>query len=403
MRALKTLLAGISLLAFASIADAQTIVRITGSTAFRGATLTAIKKIFDVSPAVVYGYTGTSETGAGKSIYKGNIGGTSVTIKTSWSGAVGGMYAVVTGDTTVQYLEDGGTTIPTLTTGGTASIADNSSTRGPAGTASDVCMLDHFQSTTPFTSPTLTTIPVGVIAFKWIANNGAPSGLSNMTPQLAQALYGAGQVSLVTFTGNVADTAKLVWALGRDADSGTRLQTHQESGIGYNSQVTQWTATASGGAVTSHVLAVNSSAVPAAIQALHPNPGDGGYNSGSSSTGLASIFKNTTPNALNDGNSGTAFGFYVGYAGIADADGAIAGGAKELTWNGVSYSVANVREGKYTFWGYEALGYQPTLSGTQLSVANALANQIINVDAPDPKLNTMNVIRSADGGLVTHN
>jgi hypothetical protein len=378
-----------------------TVIRITGSTAFRSATLTAIKKIFDVSPAVKFGYVGASETGAGKSIYVGKIGGNDFTIKASWSGAVGGMYAVVSGDTSVKYLEDGGTTLSAaLTTAGTANLSDNAAA---AGVASDVCMMDHFQSTTPFNSTTLTTTDVGIIGFKWMANKGAPASLTNMTQQLAQVLYQNGTASLATFTGDSADSAKLVWAIGRDADSGTRLQTHQESGIGYNSTVVQWTATASGGNVTSHVLAVNGSAVPAAVAALHPNAGDGGYNSGSSSTGLASIFKNTTTVALDDGNGGTKFGYYVGYAGVSDADGAIAAGAKELTWNGVPYSVANVREGKYTFWGYEKLGYLPSINATKKSVADALANQIITTDAPDPKLSTMHCNRAGDGERVTQN
>ncbi len=486
MRALKTLLAASILIAFTGLAEAETVVRITGSTAFRGATLTAIKNIFDVSPAVVYGYIGSSETGAGKSIYKGKINLQDVTIKTSWSGAVGGMYFVVSQDTTTQkYLEDGNALSAALTDTGTANLTDNAS----AGQKADVCMLDHFQSTTPFKAPTypnLHTEQVGIIAFKWFASRGyspaiiksltlttgsnigtvddtatlavgmtiqghgklsnsltannakigqildgttftivknsdgttlnaidgttnntatqsatfvSPVSIDNMTNHIAKVLYGNGSVSLATITGNAADNDKVVWGIGRDADSGTRLNAHQESGIGYNSQVKQWTP--SGNPVTSHALAVNDSLkVPQAVQDQHPNAGDGGYNSGGT---LAGVFGSQTPTALDDGNGGTAIGFYIGYAGISDANVAIAAGAKELTWNGVSYSDVAVQEGRYTFWGYESLGYQNSLEAEKKAVADALALQIRTVDAPAPKINTMHCQRATDGAPVIQN
>ncbi|MCE9518020.1 MAG: hypothetical protein K8R87_00385 [Verrucomicrobia bacterium] len=484
MRAIKSLLAGFALLAFTTFAEAQTTIRVTGSTAFRSATVNAIKNLYTAN--LTYGYIGASFTGAGKHIFKGDIGAnTDVTIKTSWSGAVDGQLAVVSGDTTVKYLEDGGTVLSAaLTNGGTANLTDNSAA---AGVASDVAMLDHFQSTTPFKAPaypSMTITPVGIIAFKWIANRGqsfsdmnvdttgtdnigtvadtaslsagmtitgnanipanarigaitsgttftivkntdgatlnstgAASGvstrfvtacpISNMTPQIAQALYSNGSVSLATITGNSAHNTQLVWALGRDAGSGTRLQALQESGVGYNSQVTQFQPTISGGIATAQVLATNSVSVLPAIVAQHPNPGDGGYSSGGT---LATSMTMITSNALDkDGlphgapTGPTAMGYFVSYAGISDATTAISGGAKELTWNGVPYSEAAVQEGKYTFWGYESLSYLTTLTGIKKTISDALANQIITVDAPSPKLSTMKCLRTADGGVVLQN
>lgn len=484
MRAFKTLLAGFALLAFASFADAQTVIRLTGSTAFRSATHNAIRNLYTAN--LTYGYIGASFTGAGKAIFKGDIGAnTDVTIKTSWSGAVDGQLGVVSGDTTIKYLEDGGTVLSAaLTNGGTSGLTDNSAA---AGVATDVAMLDHFQSTTPFKAPAfpnLTITPVGVIAFKWFVNRGqtsasvnvdtssgsnvgtvadtatlsvgmtisgnanipanakigaildsttftivknsdgtaqnatataagvattfvTPAPISNMTTQIAQALYGNGSVSLATITGNPADNTQLVWALGRDAGSGTRLQAHQESGVGYNSQVVQFQPTVSGGAMTANVLATNSGSVLPAIAALHPNPGDGGYSSGGT---IGTVMTNATTTPLDtDGlphgapTGATAMGYFISYAGISDAAVAINGGAKELTWHGVPYSEAAVQEGRYTFWGYEALSYLASLTGTKKTVADALATQIITVDAPSPKLSTMKCIRSADGGVVTQN
>jgi hypothetical protein len=95
-------------------------------------------------------------------------------------------------------------------------------------------------------------------------------------------------------------------------------------------------------------------------------------------------------------------GYYVSYMGLSDATSAITGGAKELTYNGVLYSLDNVKNGLYTFWCYEHLMYKNTLAGVKKTVADTLATQIETVDAPI-KLNEMRVGRQADGGLVTQN
>lgn len=484
MRALKTLLAGFSLLAFANLADAQTTVRITGSTAFRSATHSAIVGIYTAN--LTYGYIGGSLGSAGKAIFKGDIGAnTNVTIKTSWSGAVDGQLAVVSGDTSVKYLEDGGSILSAaLTNGGTSGLTDNSAA---AGVASDVAMLDHFQSSTPYKAPdypTLTVTPVGVIAFKWMISRGitsqtvnvdtnsgdnigivadtsilaagmtlsgnanipanakigaitdsthftivknsdgtalnstgtatgvattivTPAPVSNMTTQLARVLFQTGGVSLATITGVAGDSSQMVWAMGRDAGSGTRLGTFEEGGIGYNSQVVQFTPTISGGVVTSHALAVNGGSVLPAIAANHPNPGDGGASSGGT---IATALGGITSTALDkDGlphgapTGATAQGYYISYVGISDAATALSNGAKELTWNGVPYSETAVQEGRYTFWGYENLSYLNTLTGVKKTVADTLATRIITVDAPSPKLSTMKCTRASDGFPVIQN
>ena len=64
-----------------------------------------------------------------------------------------------------------------------------------------------------------------------------------------------------------------------------------------------------------------------------------------------------------------------------DSTSAIAGGASELAWNGVSYSDSAIQEGKYTFWAYEQLDYRNnygTVDANGKKVADLLANQIKN-------------------------
>ena len=73
---------------------------------------------------------------------------------------------------------------------------------------------------------------VALAGFKWVASKGAPTGLANITPQLAQALWGNGTLPLALFTSSAADEGTLVYATGRDPDSGTRATAFAESGIG---------------------------------------------------------------------------------------------------------------------------------------------------------------------------
>jgi len=90
----------------------------------------------------------------------------------------------------------------------------------------------------------------------------------------------------------------------------------------------------------------------------------------------------------------------VGYLGVNDAAKLVSNGGVTLTYSGVSYSLAAVQQGGYTFWGYEHLMYKASLSGTPLSFATSLRNQLLSTDG-SPLLSSMNVVRGSDGGVVT--
>ena len=384
MKSLKTiLLASFLAVACALPASAQTVVRITGSTAFRSATHTAITNIF--AAGFTFGYTGASASGASQQIYTGTVSGNSVIIKTSWSGAVGGVQTVAR-NINVNFLPNS----TPQSTGGTSGA-----TVGAESALPDVCMTDNYQSSTIFPTPALVDQVVGVVLFKWVASIGAPAGLANINPQQAQALFGNGDLALALFTGLSSDRTTLippnndvarVFATGRDPDSGTRLTTFAESGVGVNSQVVQYEPTISGSAVTGHApwhpITVNGIPVPL---------GNGGYSSGGT---LATTMTKTTLAGIG--------GYYVSYLSTSDAATAIAGGAKELTYNGIPFSLTAVQEGQYTFWGYEHLMYRSTYTGVGKTVADILAQRILNFDSP-VLLSAMKVSRPTDGGLVTPN
>lgn len=475
MKPAHALLAGLGLLAFSTAAEAQTVIRLTGSSAYRGATHNAILNV--MASGKTYGYTGSSLSGASQAIFTGTIGGESVIIKTSWSGSVAGVQTVSQG-INVNFLPNG----TSQSSGGTGSASTGTEAGIP-----DIAMSDTYQSATPFSSPALTDTVVGVVPFKWVVSRGltlvsltvdtqsgsnvyttsstaslavgmtvtgtniptaskigailsgtqftlvdsnvgvtanknasttatgnaataaAASPISNITPQLAQALFSSGSAEVALFTGNAAHQGQKVYAVGRDPDSGTRLTAFAETGVGVNSTVTQFEPTASGG--------VLSSVRPWPQQTVNGitfTTGNGGYSSGGTLAGImgnvTGSFEEKKPDNTSYVPARTRSGYFITYLSTGDAATAINAGAKELTYNGVTFSNTAVQQGAYAFWSYAHLMYPTSFDSAapatpeyiKKTVAQTLANQILTVDAT-LLLSSMKVQRLSDGGLVTQN
>jgi hypothetical protein len=358
---------------------------ITGSTAYRAETHTAIGNVLNAG--YTYAHVGGTFSSAQKAIFTGTLTANSqpVIIKTSWSGSTLGMKAVTQGLVT-DFLPD---TTP-QSTGGTA----NATNVAPFDSvAPDAGMADSFQNATPFTSPTLTFQQVGILPFKWVVNEGgAAAGITNMTTFLAQPLYGNGDLPLSFWTGNSAHSATKVYAYGRDPGSGTRTVAFAESGVGSNAIVTQYKLTTSGDTITA--------AAPFPITAISGLGstilGNGGESSGGTVAGA--MGKTSATVSVNGGPASQAY--FVAYVGITDSATAISAGATELTWNGVPYSLDNVKNGKYTFWSYQHVTYKSDIAAGKKAIADAIATNIKDV-VSSPLLSEMNVVRTADGGTVT--
>ncbi len=394
MKLPKSIVAAVFAMASASIVNAQTVVHITGSTAFRNATVTGITHI--LQPGFTYGYSGTSGlTKASQAIFTGTTISNSipVIIKVSWSGSVNGIQTVSQQLPVSTWLTN---TTPQSTGGtqGAPAVYD-------APAIPDVAMSDGVQSTTPFPTPALTAQSVGAVTFKWVRNNGSPSTWTNITANLAQNLWLNGSLPLALFTGSVTDHTNFVFAIGRDPDSGTRKTAFAESGVGVFTSVLQYAPTNAAGNIISGSQAgpiVGQKAYPAeTINGIFFDVGNGGYASGGD---LSAAMQAT-------GSASAIGGYYVTYLGLSDATSAITGGATELAWNGVSYSDTAIQEGKYTFWAYEQLDYRNnygTVDANGKKVADFLAAQIKSTDAAlaGELLSTMNVTRTVEGGLVSN-
>ena len=258
---------------------------------------------------------------------------------------------------------------------------------------------------------TTTGLPVGqiigIVQFKWVAGRSVPAGLTNMTTQLARNLYSTGVTALALWTGLPADHGKSIFAVGRDFDSGTRLSTFAESAVGAKAVVKQYfpcdntipppgcnPLKVAGGTIDHIAL------TPAGVvNGIPYGPGNGGYASGGDEVkGM-----NNTPPANQ---------LVIGYSGVGDANPQITNnpgtGLTELAWNGVRLGTGAppvdntdlIKEGAYTFWGYEHLYYRDATTGVVKTVADTLALDLFNTDAPAPHYNDMQVARLTDGGVV---
>ena len=233
---------------------------------------------------------------------------------------------------------------------------------------------------------------VGVVQFKFVASNSAPASLTNITSQNARNLFSTGKVALSLFTGASGDEGFSIYATGRDFDSGTRLTALAEVGLGPLATVKQYQPKKGGVLATTCCGTLDGPPFtiwPAgSVNGVPYAVGNGGYSSGGE---LAGGIANST-------NGSTAF---VTYLGLSDSATAIGNGAHELTYNGIPYSQTAVQEGQYTFWGYEHLYYRDSTPTGIKTIADKLALQIFNTDAPAPHYNDMKVSRTIDGGIVT--
>jgi hypothetical protein len=328
-------------------------------------------------------------------VYKKGTPGDEVTILTSWSGSVAGVQAVAQNLTGLKWLPaNTADTSGTLAT--STAVADNVN-------AADIAFSDCWQNATIFNTPLLSDTICGVVQFRFVTNNGSP--ITNITPQQVRILYQNGTIPLSTFTGSSADESKLVYAMGRDPDSGTRVTAFAESGMGTNPTVFQYKASVASGAITE--------IFPYAAQTLF-GQSYGVGNSGESSGGtLAAYFNKTATNVpvrtatgVTAGETTEANLYAIGYLGTSDAATAISGATPGsiIQYNGNNPSagtnLANaVKAGSYHFWSYLHCMHNG-LGGDKLAFYGDITTKLTAASSGGIVLGDMRVERFSDGGAV---
>ncbi|MCS6244245.1 MAG: hypothetical protein H2172_10365 [Opitutus sp.] len=415
MKHLKSCAAAVLALLAADAAIAQTTIRITGSTAFRSATINSIKNILTVTDSA---FTGGTETSAQYATYIGTFSGQPVVIQTSWTGSVEGVRDV--SESLNQNFIKASFVTATTAVSGTSTTTTNTAIYEQA--IPEISMADNTQGATIYTANTLTEFPVGVIPFVWVKGRvgashpalAAYSSVNNITNQMAKALLSGGApISLLSGIADVSGTK--VYAMGRNPLSGTRLVTFAECGYGASSDATQFQPIILGSNITGVNLTAEDTDNGFAV-------GNNGYSSGGT---LATDLSKTVSDINGTGNAydGVPFAL-MGYVGVGDAANLLKAINTTLTTDtsyvmayngaslGVTYSTANggtttwdftaIKEGKYSLWSFAYLAYRPDLSGLALTFATSLKDNIIlNVPAASGvKLADMKVTRLSEGSTI---
>lgn len=363
---------------FGSLANAQTVIDLVGSTAARGAVHDKIQEMLNGSGNTLTSFAYNSSNGvlsSNQAIFHGTIGANPVIIRTYWAGSVNGIRDIAQQvQQTNLYL----TSVAGNATGQVVSTSGNLAGATPES-APEIGFSDVFATSTQF-APTAVEDEVAVLPFKFYKNDGAPAALDNITPLLVQTIYGVSQAPLALFTGNPDDQGSIILAVGRDNLSGTRITAMAESGYGVFNSVAQYGGTAfttSGDTITAMGTTVD----------------DSGAGSGGTVAGW-----------LNKSLAGDYAGFsFIAYLGptdwaAAESTAAFSGPAVALKWNGIAYSEQAVREGQYTFWGYLHQNRNNGLAGTSLTFYNALRDALTaNPENSLISVSSMNVERLGDG------
>ena len=316
-----------------SVQAADVTIRITGSTAFRSATNTAIRNILSSgNPQMAFDSGASSFTGASYNTFIGTLPGVTgtVTVKTSWSGAVAGIRDVAQANL-IKFLPDGVTT----STGAGSSVPPPTSIQTEVP---DIAMGDNTQSSTAFKTPTIQTVAkVGIIPFAFVAGKDTLPSVDNMTFQLHRALLSNGTQPTSLFSNNPAET-RPIYAAGRDPFSGTRLVTLAEDQYGTLNPVTQFKVINFTSGNTVNQIDIYPATIPV------PDAGNDGETSGGS---VAKFMRYTTTNVNDLFNGYTGPASFIGYMGEADSynacwglsntlTGADQGNARYLKHNGVA-------------------------------------------------------------------
>jgi hypothetical protein len=362
-------------------------VYITGSTAFRANVFNTLSvgvpghpgAIFDAAPTIL---PAGANSGSGKIVYQGKIGGTNYTIDCNWTGSEAGI-AATSGATSLFNASVGGTNynLPGVPV---TFLDPNTGNAGTNTTTPDLAFADTSQavSLTPNSGSTKLVDYgcVGIVPFTWLkGKNTAPDSSWTDCTNISQAqifyLLGAADNTMTAsfITGNAND-ADGVYLVGRNRGSGTHVNTFLKS-LYY------------GVATTAHQYALNAQYI-SGVLTYYTNTGN--YFPAVSLSGSYPGIVVTE----NDGWDSGAFvsdtlscdikgtnALILGYAGLGDAKHARDGqgdksgaglanqpaGAVFVSLDGFGMTDGNVANGNYSFWGHEHLlgqnGQSPSSAG----------------------------------------
>jgi len=437
---LKSLLVGLGIVSLAGLAQANTVIYLTGSTAARAFVFGALGtagQVFTNTPVNVNSCVSSSTY----MVFRGGITGVgTVDVDCTWNGSEAGI-AAVAGATLTQTVNGGTYSLPGVPpafldpTSGYATTNLLSAIAG-APSVPDLAMADSSQnvSLTPNSGTTALKSygTVGIVPFVIMKGyqsvpDATYSNINNITTAAFNQALG-GPITADLITGSAADAGDYVLVNGRNKGSGTRVGTLLNGGqyaIAANVQQYAWS--------TNNTLAsLYPSGTPGTLtfcgsyasnQTLVAISNDG-FDSGSSVQKTMNV--DGANQAGNGSNPFAANIVLIGYMGLSDAANAHnyatspGGAAVYLPYNGVYESDAAVENGSYTFWGQEhifgthgqsatsAAGYTATalkagiianLSSTGAGTKTGAVGPTYTAQSPVIPTGSMQVGRGTDAGF----
>jgi hypothetical protein len=459
MNLLKKMTLGVlAAVALPGMASAQTIIHLSGSTAFRAPTTVAIvQALGGVNNGVYALFSGNTVLTKGvNQIIANNISGgaltsSSIVVETNWTGSLAGVVDTAIQNPLAYPDETNASNLALLTSSGALVTGFTSTTSGTVGAivthnvVSDACMSDAFVSscssvlancrvTSTITgtinsaaklvaaingaglveagsasvfSPGSASGFLGIVPFQWTLGSVVNGGLTpptNITQQTAAYLIknGSAPVSMFSSNGTDAastDTTDFVYLVGRNEDSGTRIDGFAEPQLAFSQSPKQFFPTFSGGSNTSTLPAPTDytqiGGTAAAITAFAPwttgstlntepkitwnTSGHGGFAGGGDVSSVLTTPVNQSAVALSKISQNTGNAYFISYLGVSDSGSfGVANSTKHaLTYNGVTCSTAGVLNGSYSFWCYEHMYYPGgSVTAPVKSFCDALADSI---------------------------
>jgi hypothetical protein len=418
-------------------ASAQTIY-ITGSTAFRTAANKALFSALGTNNIAATDQSSRDGSSAGNLLFTNvTVNGSTVDVVVAWSGSELGIRTVASGTNNLgipfyskEKMASNGITFPatSMAGGDMNTLVVNSNTVLAKG---DIAFSDTYQGASVYpaggvgpdgyTYKSLTGTKVGVVPFTFAASKNFP--VQEMTTSIFDDLAKNGNTTLNQFNGDTTSsgTNAKVWLMGRNPDSGTRVTTLMVAKTGRTTALTQWKPTASSGIITAMAKTAATTNYGIVISA-----GNSGEASGSTLCGyMTNVFASNV--AVSGASRGGATNYAVCYASVSQAISKYTNGLVPLRYNGVAgrhfttnlaatvttnnldEGYTNVISGKYSFWSYEQIMWDPlnTNSFIVSNLVSSLENFITNISstntllAPNISLSEMKVKRTSDVGAIT--
>jgi hypothetical protein len=438
------LMAAAAALSIAS-ASAQTVIYITGATAFRSAANNTLYSMFSNN---LYATTATNTSfnnySGAVALYFTNcpVPGDAlqrVDIAVTWTGSEAGIRSVASRSgsnvVTVPFydftkIRNGVSNNPAVfltptppylgvpapdTTGMTASTYTTLA-KGMIGFS------DTFQESSRFranqragdgrTYDELEMRAVGVVPYSWIASRGWTNNFPerNMTYFNAFQALDMGVTTGNMYSGKTNDSTIKIFTVGRNIDSGTRVITLANLRYGVTTPVRQFQCFSSNGIITNMAYSPVRT-----INGITTSLGRGGESSGGT---LADYMVNVITNSArittistNDTILPGDTNYLVGYVSVADITAARRNaGLTPLKYNGVEgrchdnasfgtldAGYTNIINGSYPFWGYEFVTYNKGLSLTSnvRRLADGLVSKIQSFSSTNieiaPNINLMDM------------